>query len=160
MGIGRYVREHATDGTVLGKHAFISVGTAVMVLTGGRMQTSVDGAPISPVRSPAERAKALSDIDPEFRQASAMLADAKDDFRQLYVIYEYVRNSICGNAKNWEMLVAKGWATATELDHFRTTANLLHRHRPSPLEKPMKPGDARELIRRLMGCWVDDKMPA
>jgi hypothetical protein len=74
MGIGRYVREHAADGTVLGKHAFISVGTAVMVLTGGRMQTSVDGVLISPERSSAERAKALSDIDPEFRQASVILA--------------------------------------------------------------------------------------
>lgn len=160
MGVGRYVREHATDGAVLGKHAFISVGTAIMVMIGGRMKTSADGEPINPERSPAERAKALSDIDPEFRQASVMLAAAEDDFRKLFVIYECVRDSICGSSKNWELLVAKGWATETELVHFRKTANSLHRHKPLPFENPMTSRDARELIRRLMQCWVDDKMPA
>ncbi|MEQ1537487.1 MAG: hypothetical protein ABL928_01050 [Sphingorhabdus sp.] len=160
MGIGRYVKEHATDGAVLGKHAFISVGTAITVMAGGRMKTSVDGVPINPERSSAERAKSLSDVDPEFRQASVLLAEANYDFRQLYVIFEYVRNAICGNAKNWEILVEKGWATKPELVHFRDTANFLHRHRPLPFENPMKSRDARELIRRLMRCWVDDKMPA
>jgi hypothetical protein len=159
MGIGRYVREHGADGKVLSQHTFIAVGTAVLVMAGGRMQTTVDGVPIGPERSSAERVYALADVDPEFRQASVMLADAKDDFRQLYVIYEYVRNSICGNAQNWKTLVVKGWASEAELVLFRKTANDLHRHKPSPFSSSMKASEARELIRRLMGCWVDTKMP-
>lgn len=158
-GLGGTVREHGPDGAVARRHHFLTVQDAISVSVALSLGAVVGGVPVPPPRTQAERATALSAVSSDFRDASLRLHEAGDDVRKLYVVYEYVRDTICGGARNWRRLVSKGWATEADLERFRDTANNLHRHKPSPMPNAMSPAEARELIRRLLGRWVDDQMP-
>lgn len=159
-GLGPTVREHDRDGNVLRQNAFISGHCSIMVMASGIATIGgSNAAPAPPPRTNAERAAALSATNADFCEASLRLYKAGDDIRQLYVVYEYVRDHICGSPKNWQELARRGWATEAELQAFRDTANDVYRHKPKPLQDEMSPASARELIRRLLGHWVNHEMP-
>lgn len=158
-GLGRYVREHSEDGSVSQRSAFVSIEGVAMACS--IMGVNVAGAtPVAPPRTIAERAAAFAASNIDYREASLCLHRAGDDMRQLYVVYEYVRDSVCGTPQNWMQLVHDGWATEAELVNFRDTANKMHRHKPEAMQDEMAPSAAREFIRNLMGRWVDREMPA
>ena len=157
-GLGRYVREHSADGSVSRRSAFVSLEGVAMACS--IMGVNVAGAtPVAPPRTKAERAAALAASKTDYREAALCLHRAGDDIRQLYVVYEYVRDSVCGTPQNWMQLVHNGWATEAELVNFRNTANNKHRHKPKAMQDEMSPTAAREFIRNLMGRWVDKEVP-
>jgi hypothetical protein len=87
----------------------------------------------------------------------------KADFSDLYYVHEIIMGAIApGNKPEaTKIIVSQGWATADELNSFRETANVEHRHwglQQRPGISPMKFAVADVLIRRLFAWHIADCM--
>lgn len=96
--------------------------------------------------------------------ADALRLSADQTWVGLYRLYEVIEADI----GSLEGIAANGWATRTELRHFKYTANspgaigddTRHgRESTMPPKNPLTIEEARELMAQVMRCWVAAKNP-
>ena len=91
-------------------------------------------------------------------QRDTNVADALRQFARshewfdIYKVYEIIRDDLGSKKLNSKKFVGK-----TDLDLLRQTANYYRHARTARPSKPMTHNDARELIRRVLRHWLEEK---
>lgn len=152
-----YVREISSDGRISGTTVLQGKGGVISLVAGS------SGSAASGRRAIAVRAHELMQADANFAAALHLYSAAKEDFRMLYIVLEYVRDAASGGIgtpkQRWNALEAKGWALPADLTRFKDTAHDLYRHVPRPTANEMPLGEAVNLLRQMLRCWLVTALP-
>jgi hypothetical protein len=117
------------------------------------LSMTVNGNPIPPQPPPLEPTQWFNLAQRDTNVADALRQFARsDEWFDIYKVYEIIRDDLGSKKLNSKKLASK-----TELDLLRQTANYYRHARTARPSKPMTHDDARELIRRVLRHWLEEK---
>lgn len=160
--LGPFIQQLALDGTSLEIGVTLEPANLTIRSRFGKARLLVNGIEAPRGKSFAQRIVTLRKQDVNFDAACALFGVAGVDYRILYVALEYVRNSVqpSGNKKQqWEALKQKNWIDRAQVGHFDETAQT-YRHALPKLQHEMEVRKAHDVLRLLINCLVEERVPS
>jgi hypothetical protein len=118
-------------------------------------------SPTPPRPSEADVWMTLADADDDVADALRHFARS-DDWLDFYKTLEVLERDLCRRStpqmrNGRELIRQRGWATRDELRELGMTMDF-YRHHGRPRPEPLLTSDqARDLLRRILRCWLEEK---